>query len=342
MKKTLVLIPAYQPESVLISLAEQLIAKGVDVVVVNDGSSAEKNDVFTQVEKTGATVLSYGENHGKGYALKHGINWAWKNGYTTLVTADADGQHTVEDIINIGEKTTEYKGRLVLGVRNKSEMPPKSKVGNTVTCMLFRVLKGVKISDTQTGLRGMTLTAEAVPQLLDMEGDRYEYETNMLIESPKVFTEIREVPIQTVYEPGNPTSHFRPIKDGMRIYRLLFRRFPVFALASFMSFLVDYLFFNVGFYKIGINVVAATIAARVISGVFNFLMNKYVVFRGAGKYYTLWRYAVLAVSVLVINCAVIWLLTDVLHIAAWFAKIIVELTMYFVNFFIQSNMTQKN
>lgn len=342
MKKTLVLIPAYQPEDVLISLTEQLKAKGVDVVVVNDGSSPDKNDIFDRVSAAGAAVLGYEPNRGKGYALKHGIRWAWENGYTTLVTADADGQHTVEDIVNIGEKAAEYEGRLILGARNKDEMPPKSRIGNTLTCWLFHALKGVKISDTQTGLRGITLTENSVNRLTSLEGDRYEYETNMLIESPKVFTEIREISIQTVYEPGNPTSHFRPIKDGMRIYRLLFRQFPVFALASFMSFLVDYLFFNIGFYKIGIGVVAATVAARVISGVFNFMLNKYMVFRGAGRYYTLWRYAILAVAILVINCGIIWMLTDVLHIAAWFAKILVELTMYFINFFIQSNMTQKN
>lgn len=340
--KTLVLIPAYQPEEVLITLTEQLKAKDVDVVVVNDGSSPDKKAVFDGVSAADGIVLGYETNHGKGYALKYGINWAWKNGYKTLVTADADGQHTVEDIVNIGEKTKEYSGRLILGSRNKDEMPPKSRIGNTITCWLFHALKGVKISDTQTGLRGITLTEDSVAKLVSLEGDRYEYETNMLIESPKIFTEIKEVPIQTVYEPGNPTSHFRPIKDGMRIYRLLFRQFPVFALASFMSFIVDYLLFNLSFYKIGMTVVAATVAARIISGVFNFMLNKYVVFKGAGKYYTLWRYALLAIGVLVINCALIWLMTDVLHIAAWFAKIIVELTVYFINFFIQSNMTQKN
>ena len=340
--KTLVLIPAYQPEEVLITLTEQLKAKDVDVVVVNDGSSPDKKDIFDAVSAAGGVVLGYETNHGKGYALKYGINWAWENGYKILVTADADGQHTVEDIVNIGKKTDENLGRLILGSRNKDEMPPKSRIGNTLTCWLFHALKGVKISDTQTGLRGITLTEDSVAKLVSLEGDRYEYETNMLIESPKIFTEIKEVPIQTVYEPGNPTSHFRPIKDGMRIYRLLFRQFPVFALASFMSFIVDYLLFNLSFYKIGMTVVAATVAARIISGVFNFMLNKYVVFKGAGKYYTLWRYALLAIGVLVINCALIWLMTDVLHIAAWFAKIIVELTVYFINFFIQSNMTQKN
>ena len=340
--KTLVLIPAYQPEEVLITLTEQLKAKDVDVVVVNDGSSPDKKAVFDGVSAAGGVVLGYETNHGKGYALKYGINWAWENGYKILVTADADGQHTVEDIVNIGKKTDENLGRLILGSRNKDEMPPKSRIGNTLTCWLFHALKGVKISDTQTGLRGITLTEDSVAKLVSLEGDRYEYETNMLIESPKIFTEIKEVPIQTVYEPGNPTSHFRPIKDGMRIYRLLFRQFPVFALASFMSFIVDYLLFNLSFYKIGMTVVAATVAARIISGVFNFMLNKYVVFKGAGKYYTLWRYALLAIGVLVINCALIWLMTDVLHIAAWFAKIIVELTVYFINFFIQSNMTQKN
>ncbi|MBQ8604253.1 MAG: GtrA family protein [Oscillospiraceae bacterium] len=341
MSKTLVLIPAYQPDMVLVSLAQQLIDGNVDVVVVNDGSSPEKEAVFSRVAQTGATVLGYETNHGKGYALKYGLQWAWDNGYTAVVTADADGQHTVPDILNIGEKTIEYKGRLVLGARNKAEMPPKSKAGNTLTCWLFHALKGVKISDTQTGLRGIYLTEESTKRLCSLEGDRYEYETNMLIESPKIFTEIKEVPIQTVYEPGNPTSHFRPIKDGMRIYRLLFRQFPIFALASFMSFLVDYLFFNLCVYKIGTTVVVATVAARVISGVFNFLLNKYMVFKGAGKYYTLWRYALLALTVLAVNCSLIWLLTDVLRIAPWFAKILVELTVYFINFFIQSNMTQK-
>ncbi len=322
-------------------LVQELLNKNLSVVVVNDGSGEEFSGRFRQVAQLGADVLGYDENHGKGHALKYGIKWRWENGYTDIVTADADGQHTPKDIFNIGENIKSNPDSLILGTRNKAEMPLRSKVGNNLTCFMFRALKGVKITDTQTGLRGFRLTADRARQLLEMEGNRYEYETEMLIQSPKAFDKIVEIGIETVYAPGNSTSHFRPIKDGMRIYRLLFRRFPVFALASFMSFLVDYTLFNLAFYKVGISVVTATVAARIISGIFNFLLNKYMVFKGAGKFYTLGRYAVLAVAILAINCSIIWFLTDVIHIAPWFAKIMVEITMYVVNFFIQSNMTQK-
>lgn len=340
MNKKLILIPAYQPDLSLVGLVDALHPYA-DILVVNDGSTGDSAAVFDRIDPARATVIGYAENHGKGYALKYGIRWALERQYTHLVTADADGQHTVEDIAHMLELLDAHQNDLLLGTRDKSQMPLRSRAGNVLTCFFFKVLCNLSITDTQTGLRGICLTPKTGEKLLALSGDRYEYETNMLIEASHIFDNILEVPISTVYEPSNPTSHFRPLQDGWRIYKLLFQKLPWFTLASFASFLLDYGLFNLGCYVLAAPVVAATVAARLCSGAFNFYLNKHFVFKDSGSYYSLGRYAALAVGILAANCVLIWLLTQCLPLPPWFAKVIVELVLYFVSFAIQSHLTRK-
>lgn len=218
--ETAVLIPAYKPDEKLVELCKKIIFEKMKVIVVNDGSGYEFEDIFNEIKNLDCILIEHEENFGKGTALKTGIKYALENNITKLVTADADGQHSVEDIISVSKELENNAETIILGSRNIKEMPLRSRFGNSLTKFLFSFLRGIKINDTQTGLRGIPV----VKEWLILEGDRYEYEMNMLIFSKHIKIELKEIPISTIYINENESSHFKPIKDGLKIYKILFKR----------------------------------------------------------------------------------------------------------------------
>lgn len=337
-----VLIPAYQPDEKLGTLVETLTETGLEVVVVNDGSSRGL-DVFAALkELAGVTLLGYKKNMGKGHALKTGIEYMHEQGFEAVVTADADGQHRAEDIRKVAACLTENPGALICGMRDVSAMPAKSKAGNTLTRILFRALYGISMNDTQTGLRGIPLDKDSMPRLLELEGERYEYEMEMLIHSGSLFKDgIIEVPIETVYIEDNRSSHFRPLKDGARIYSLLFKNLPKFMLSSFSAFILDYALFNALYYLAFRSVAGPTLTARVISASFNYTINRRLVFKTKSDSFTAWNYFKLAGFILAANLILIKLTVDFLHMKAFLAKLIVECALYLVSFSVQQRLASK-
>jgi dolichol-phosphate mannosyltransferase len=305
---------------------------------VDDGSTSG-GEFLDRLEKDGsATVLHHGANQGKGSALKTGIRWMKEHGFDEVITADADGQHALSDIVHMAQEMERSPGQLLLGVRDTSKMPPRSKMGNQLTRVLFRILYGICLQDTQTGLRGIPLTEDSLPGLLDLPGDRYEYEMEMLLHSPELFPEgIREIPIRTIYEDNNKSSHFRPIRDGAKIYSVLLCNLPGFLLTSLLSFGVDYALFNLLYYFLFHISVPATVLARLISGTLNYECNRHLVF-GAKKEgdYNAWNYLKLAAGILLINSSLMYLLADVLGFPAFAVKVMVECALYLFNFTIQN------
>lgn len=334
-----VLIPAFEPDDTLLDLVDGLQEMGLPVVVVDDGSKV-KTEIFYKLEEKGyALVVHHEENKGKGRALKTGIAYMAEQGFEGVVTADADGQHAVTDIQKIGDALSEQPDALILGKRDVASMPAKSRAGNTMTRFLFRVLYGISLEDTQTGLRGIPLTAELVDALLKLDGERYEYEMEMLIQSKRLFPGgLREIPIQTIYLDGNSSSHFRPLVDGAKIYRLLFRSMPLFMVVSLVSFGIDYGLFNLFYYIALKHTVLSTVLARVISGTLNFLLNKYMVFGNRNSKYTAWNYLKLALCILLMNSVLMFLLVDLVHLPAFATKIAVEILLYFVSFSVQNKL----
>lgn len=337
MNRLIVLIPAYLPDDKFLVTVRQLRAAGFAVLAVDDGSGPGCAALFAGAEELGCRLLGYPENRGKGYALKTGIRWAAAQGYTHLVTADADGQHSPEDIGRLAQEMERRPDALVLGSRDPAKMPPRSQAGNRLTAFLFRLLYGIRLQDTQTGLRGIPLGGGRAEKLCALAGDRYEFETAMLIAAPGLFDRIRELPVETIYIDNNASSHFHPLRDGLRIYRLMFGRFPAFLASSLAAFGIDYLLFNLLVYLAHLPSPAATLAARPVSAGCNYLINRRLVFRG-GRGYTPGRYALLALGLLAANCALIWALTGPLRLAPWLAKLLVELLLYLVSFTVQSRM----
>jgi glycosyltransferase involved in cell wall biosynthesis len=219
------LIPAWEPNEQMVALVENLLVRGFGLVlIVDDGSSAGCAPVFAMVSAMPRVeLLRHATNRGKGRALKTGFEHLLQEHpeMSGVVTADADGQHAPEDIEQVGLRLLRER-RPVLGVRRfEGEVPLRSRAGNQVSRMLFGLLAGTRVSDTQTGLRG--LMSDQLPELLALEGERYEYEMTMLAQLCRDRRGPVEVPIRTIYLENNRGSHFDPVRDSLRIYRVLLR-----------------------------------------------------------------------------------------------------------------------
>ena len=215
--KYVILIPAYEPDLKLIDLVHK-INKKYDTIIVNDGSNSDYDPIFNECAKY-AKVLSYDTNMGKGYALKHGykyIDTNYKN--YVIVSVDSDGQHDLGDAIKLCDYASENLDTLVLGGRHWDKDSPKKNVfGNTITRKVFQKLTGLKIYDTQTGLRAFSY--ELTPFMLSVPGERYEYEMNTLLSLKNQNIKFKELRIKTIYIGNNETSHFKTFKDSYKIYK---------------------------------------------------------------------------------------------------------------------------
>ena len=210
-----VLIPAYQPDAKLVGLVEALRAEFPHVVIVDDGSTGCE-ETFEAIRGRVVALLVHPANRGKGAALKTGFAWIREHlpDVAGVVTADADGQHTPEDIRRVAEATATRKGGIVLGVRTfEGPIPFRSRWGNGWARILFRLLTGLALRDTQSGLRG--IPTDMLDRMLALRGDRYEYETRMLVDARRHALPPLQIPIKTVYLEGNRSSHFRPFRDTL-------------------------------------------------------------------------------------------------------------------------------
>ena len=329
-----VLIPAFQPDARLPRLILELhrADPSTKIVVVDDGSGQKFSDIFEASATAGAHVISYENNRGKGYALREGFTWIRDVAgdlSECVVTADADGQHTLNDIFRVGRTCTDT-GTSVLGVREfVGHVPARSRIGNTATSALFWLATGWKLKDTQTGLRAFPVAL--LPALLEVQGDRYEYELRVLLHLAKFRHPVTQIPIETIYEAGNPTSHFRPLQDSARIWAPLLK----FAASSGVATVIDYVLVLV------LNALTGAlffpvIAARLVSASVNFAMNRRVFeATGVSLRRSALRYAALAVAVVAGSYTMLAVLTGI-GMPLWIAKIIADTTMYLVSYSAQS------
>lgn len=333
MKRIYALIPSYQPDEKLIRLTEELSEyEEIWILVVDDGSGQDYQSVFRSLPEQ-VNVLSYPDNHGKGYALKTGLQWIYENETdldAVVVTVDGDGQHAVADILKTAQAAAGHPDHLVLGVRSFGEGTPlRSRFGNKVTSMAFYLTSGVHLSDTQTGLRAFSV--RQIPQMLAIPGDRYEYEMNVLQEAAHRHEPLDQIPIQTIYENHNSGSHFRTVRDSLRIYGCLFR----FALVSLLSFLLDYLLFT-AFSMSGLLSAGANVLARCFSSVFNYSMNRKVVFDNKGSPVTsAVQYFTLAAVILFLNTRLLVFLNGTLGWNLYLAKLVVEMVFFCLSYIVQ-------
>ncbi len=324
-----VLIPAYQPDVKLVQLVSDLRQKGIAVSVVDDGGGADYAHIFEQVLETGACVLCHTQNKGKGAALKTGISHLMKQtDVEGIVTADADGQHTIEDICLVMDTMAANPDHLVIGARSfAGDVPARSRFGNTLTRGIFRLATGLKVTDTQTGLRG--LPRKIFSELSVLEGDRYEYEMNMLLNIEHWGIAYTEVPIETVYIEGNKSSHFHPLRDSWLIYGKILK----FLTSSMASFAVDYGLFFLLYTAFKLEYWFSYVLARAVSSFVNYMINRHIVFAN-GRKSSVIKYYLLALFIMALGSIGGDLLATA-GIPGLLSKLIVDLPLFFLSYTVQ-------
>lgn len=343
------IIPSLDPDEKLAFTVTSAIAAGIDdIILVDDGSAREMRHYFTELEKAHpeVTLLTHERNLGKGAALKTAFSFFLENrlGRDGVVTADGDGQHRIEDIMACAREMTRGEKAVILGCRDfeLENVPPKSRFGNKATSLVFRLFFGMRLSDTQTGLRA--IPTEYIKTLMEADGARYEYETNMLLLMGQRHIPYREIKIETVYYDDNKATHFRPIRDSLRVYGLILK-YVANSLASagvdlLMFFLLGQFVFTDGD---RLAVLLTTVGARVVSSMVNFLINRRFVFSNrSGMRKTFVRYVCLAVPVMLASWLTVYGLSKLAgagvgHLGRTILKIPVDTVLFLISFRAQRN-----
>lgn len=348
-----IIIPALDPEEELIFYINDLIISGAKhIIVVNDGSSIQKQYIFEKISQNSeCTLINHEKNMGKGKALKNALEYYSSNHlkkYPNLlgvITADSDGQHTVADVTKIAHvlvNTSAKNHSLVLGEREfDNNVPLRSKFGNICTRILFQLLYGIKLTDTQTGLRG--IPNSLINQFKDLNGDRYEYEMNMLIKCSTNKIPIESVIIQTVYLNNNQSSHFNPLKDSFKIYKLLLTNFFKYMWVSITSFVIDFSLFEISI--LGLKnfsptnyILIATILSRICSSLFNYSMNRKIVFKNNSHIKkTIFKYYLLAILQMLVSGITVSCFYHLIPFSEIVWKAIIDSILFFFSYHIQQN-----
>lgn len=347
---TIILIPSFEPNKKFINYIKQLKNYFSSIVVVNDGSKAEYQPIFDCINQYDEVqVIGYNTNKGKGYALKHGYKYIDDTiqNYSGIITADCDGQHLVEDVYQISKQLNQNNNDFIFGCRDFSQkhVPFKSKIGNTFTSILIFILYGKWLSDTQTGLRAFR--KELTPFMLEVPGERFEYETQVLISAIQQDIQISTYPIQTVYEDNNAGTHYQVLEDSKRIGKVLFGQVTKFLSTSLLCSLIDIVFcwilldlfsnLSNAFLRISI----ATFIARIISMLCNFIFNKKFVFKTSTQKNSLLKYFILALTLIILSSCFVYLFSNLLHINTKIAKPIVDSVLFIFSYNIQKTWVFK-
>lgn len=174
------IIPAYEPDEKMLPLLKELKENNYEIIVIDDGSGPSYKKIFAEAKQY-AHLLVHEVNKGKGAALKTAFSYIekhYKEYY--IVTLDCDGQHRIKDANKLLKYLETHPKELVLGKRLRGEKTPlRSKLGNSITRAVYRLITRVDVYDTQTGLRAFT--NELMPYMLNVPGERFEYEMNMLL-----------------------------------------------------------------------------------------------------------------------------------------------------------------
>lgn len=334
----IVIIPALNPEEGLRDLVEANWNRKNQVILVDDGSDEKYEKLFRELSEK-CIVLHHKRNQGKGAAIKTALRYIKEELWECSVIGimDADGQHLPEDMEKILMKAESEPSALILGSRTiDQDVPWKSRVGNLLTRRVFRMVTGVSVSDTQTGMRAFS--SKLLEFMVNIPGERYEYEMNVLVACAKEGISIIELPIQTIYhDKGNSCSHFRKVRDSIRIYGQLFK----FSFVSFSSFLLDcglFVLLTLLLPKVSAGITAANITARFLSGGYNYIMNCRMVFHEKPSVKTAADYVALAALILLLNNLLLQVFTVALHIPLYPAKILTECTLFLTSWVAQKKL----
>lgn len=335
-----VVIPAYQPGQKLVDTVTALVQKGFpEIYVVDDGSDSRSDHIFQALKGfSQVCLLKNAVNLGKGAALKNAFNYilVTKPDTVGVITVDADGQHHPDDVQNISKDFLKNPDCLVLGSRKfKGEIPFRSRFGNIVTGKVFHLLVGKKLADTQTGLRA--IPKRMMEKLLPLTSNRYEFELDMLLLGTQG-SKIREIPIKTIYEDGNKSSHFNPLIDSLRIYFVLLR----FTMSSLLAYASDLMMFSAVYYFT--EAMLGSIIAGRLTGLFlGTVVSRSFVFKSRKafseifiKMFTLWLF------LFGVSYGLMLLMVDQFGMNVYLSRILIDSALFIVNFLIQRSFIFQN
>jgi len=298
-------------------------------VIVDDGNGPEAATLLQRLATIpGVTLLRHAVNMGVGAALKTGFQHAlvsWPEAIG-VVAADADAQHAAVDILRVTSALREHPERIVLGARQFRNAPLRSRFGNELTALFFRLFTGHKLADTQTGLRGWP--RKACARNVHVAIDGFDYLLECLLAAKEPFLEI---PIQTIYLDGNKSSHFNPITDSMRIYFVLLR----YCGSSIAAALIDSTVFYPMYFATG-NLIASQAAARGVAAVAIFFLVRNVVFHSHPRLFTSFaKFIALVIVSGLISYSLIGFLHQLLGLSVPLAKLLSESVLFIGNFAVQ-------
>lgn len=343
-KELAIVLPSLNPDKKFSAVVKGLLASGFEnIIIVDDGSDGAHKYFFEAAAHPQCHLCVHPVNRGKGAALKTAFRYVLENLPVVkgVITIDGDGQHLLPDVIACGEKMLAFGDKVILGCRdfNKPGIPPRSVAGNKTTSRLFRFCYGIRLSDTQTGLRA--IPRQYLERFCGIEGERFEYETNMLLQMKRMGIGFAEQPIETVYDPEDYGSHYNAIKDSWRIFKVMFK----FLVSSLSSLLVDmglfYLVMRLFASRLGpCAELVATAVARACSSFFNFNANHKVVFNNKGSYRrALLRYYCLCIPQMLVSAGLVTLINHLLGnsapIIATLIKLVVDTALFFISYTIQ-------
>lgn len=217
-ERVIAFIPAFNEAERIATVIARARPHVSEVVVVDDGSEDETGPV---ARAAGAVVLTHSQNRGKGAAIVTALEYFAQTDAPLAVFLDADGQHAPEEIPKFIEAAHRTSADLIVGNRMSQtcHMPRLRLLTNRLTSWLTSRLAGQRIPDSQCGYR---LLRREVLTALRLSGERFEAETEMLIQAGRGGYSILSIPVQTIYEPGRQ-SRIRPLRDTVRFLRLVWR-----------------------------------------------------------------------------------------------------------------------
>lgn len=335
-KDIVLIIPAYNPDSHLSEILEGLLYKWEGPIIVVDDGSEDKSNIIS-INKNRIEVLTHYVNLGKGRALKDAINFGLIKypDATGFLQTDCDGKYTAKDILKVAEKFFHNPTKLILGARdiNSPNWPQELRVGNKIFTKVMNFTFDLHINDSQSGLRA--IPRDYASFCLNLPGDRYEFDTNVILSSKKENIDIIDVLVETKFLEDDKETHFKPLKDTIEMASAIVK----FAASSGACSLLDlflFSFFSTGVFTGDLSIVLATVTARVISSTLNFLINRKVVF-DADKttLKTREKYFVLVFGIMISSALLVSLLTSIIPLPSIIIKLLIDFFLWFANYYFQ-------
>jgi glycosyltransferase involved in cell wall biosynthesis len=207
------IIPALNAERTIARVIAAARQELEPVLVIDDGSSDATGRV---ARDAGATVLRHDVNRGKGAALKTGFAWALEHGFDGVITLDADGQHLAGEIPKFIAERERSKADLIIGGRAHlfGGMLPRRRNANRFSAWTISFAAGVRVTDSQSGFR---FYSASLINALELRTNGFDMESEVIVRAGRKGFAIVTIPIDLGFIDGIATSHYKPLKDTLRI-----------------------------------------------------------------------------------------------------------------------------